>query len=159
MVCLMSSEITVSKPDWPWECLGLFEMHRDLALLGGRIVSPDGTTLDGGRFLGFGRGCDCPDKGRAKGDFGYQAQLWKQRSVSAVPSRFCVFDASFLRSFLETSGFVQHGKIQAIGSWAGAYARRRGKRVVYSPFIEAVSAGSCDEQLTDFDIATFVTMN
>lgn len=134
LICLVSNQVEIQNSEWPWECLALMELHDDVAVVGGRLYDRNQIILDGGRHLGFGAGCDCPDRGRHIGDVGYRAQMWKQRSVGAVPSQFCVFDTAFLKAVLR-NGCGSSATLINLGAWAGAYALRAGHRVVYSPFL------------------------
>ncbi len=139
LVRLISEELTVDNSEWPWEALALMELHPDVAVVGGPVHDRRGVLVDAGRYLGFGDGCGCPDIGRTVHDRGYFAQLWKQRSVSAVSTRFCVFDAAFLTDLLRDCGHWKHVSLAWLGAWAGAFALRTGRRVVYSPFFSAAS--------------------
>jgi hypothetical protein len=87
----------------------------------------------------FGDGCGCPLRGVRRQDAGWNALHYKQRSVSAVSSQFCIFEAAFLAEFLEVC--PPEATLPFLGAWAGAYALRTAKRVVYSPFL----AGRTDE--------------
>jgi hypothetical protein len=103
--------------------------------------------------LGFEGGAGCPDAGRPAIDPGYFAQMWKQRSVSAVSSQFAVMRASFLRELpAEVS-------IPFLGAWAGASALRLKKRIVYSPFLSAVSGIDWDSLVTAGERESFQKVN
>ena|SRR5215813_1257728 len=107
----------------------------------------------GGTVSWIGRGCETPDRGTALGSFGYFGQLRKQHSVSAVTSRFCVVDESFLRS--ATLG--RHSK--TLGAWLGASAKRARRRVVYSPFLHGWTEEDWEEPVSDQEVRDFVTAN
>ena len=66
--------------------------------------------------------------------------MWKQRTVDAVSPRFCVFDAEFLAGLIAQ---IQQPRctLDELGLAAGVHARRIGRRVVYSPFLTAMSSG------------------
>jgi len=143
--------------DWIWEAIGLMELFPDTVMVGGRICR-DGTVLAAGSYFGFGRGCDSPDRGRAIGDPGYFAQMWKQHSVSAVSSQHAVIDPRFLLEFIEQLPAARVG-IPYLGAWLGAYARRTGRRVVYTPFMTATCDTDWDALVSDEERAAFVATN
>ena len=118
-----------------YEAMGLFELFPDTAIVGGRILR-DHRVLSAASYFGFGRGCDSPDRGRAVHDPGYFAQMWKPHSASAVPVHHCVVDASFFREFVSHDGHAQVS-MRHLGAWLGAFARARGRRVIYTPFLGA----------------------
>lgn len=134
LVCLVSQQLKIENREWPWEALGLFERFSDAAMVGGRIHDRRGNILDAGRFWTFDAGCSSPDAGRSLHDAGYFTQMWKQRTVDAVPGTFCVFEGSFLRNFL-TSIKDKAITPDALGPLAGAYATKCGRRVIYTPFL------------------------
>jgi isocitrate lyase len=108
-------------------------------MIGGHIRNSAQVTMSAGYVLGFGGGCGCPDLGRPAVDPGYATQLRKQRSVSAVSSQFAVFRASFLTELLNDLNGGTSTSICMLGAWAGAYALRNRKRVIYSPYLSGVS--------------------
>jgi hypothetical protein len=120
---------------WALEAMGLFELFPDTAIVGGRLHQ-NGRIVDAGAYFGFGRGCDSPDRGRSLEDPGYHVQAWKPHSVSAVPFDHCVLDSHFAANAL--SMLVPLGaSLDQLGAWLGAAARRRERRVVYTPFLSA----------------------
>lgn len=135
LVHLIANDTSPDNDEWAWEAIGLFDLHPDAVAVGGRIHR-DGIVLETGRFLGFGDGCGCPDRGRPMTDPGYAAQVWKPRSVSAISAMHAVFDAAFLAEAL-TTAMAHGGSIPHLGAWAGGHAKRAGRRVIYSPFLSA----------------------
>ncbi len=142
LVCLVSEDLEIDRDDWLWDAVSLFEKHPDAVMVGGRIRNNRGEIVSAGLVLGFEDGVGCPDAGRPAIDPGYFAQMWKQRSVSAVSSQFGVIRASFLREL------PADASIAFLGAWAGAAALRLGKRIVYSPFLSAVSDVNWDALVT-----------
>lgn len=137
LVCLLAPGVEALEVDWAWEALGLLELNPDAVMVGGRIVDENDRLLDAGQVLGFGQGCDSPDKGRGVLDPGYGVWLWKQHSVSAVSSAFCVFRADYLSNLL--ARVPAGASLPYLGAWAGAHALRTGRRIIYSPFLLARS--------------------
>ena len=137
LVCLLSDEVKPDNSGWLWEALGLFERFPDTAMVGGRIHNTAGQITSAGYVLGFGRGCDCPERGRAAVDPGYFGQMLKQRSVSAVSSQFAVLRAGTVKELAKTLPSI--ASLAMLGEWVGAWALRNGKRVIYSPFLSGAS--------------------
>lgn len=158
LVALVSDRVQIENDEWPWEALCLMELHPETAIVGGRIQNSHGKIVDAGQYLGFGGGCGCPDVGRTVHDSGYFAQMWKQRSVSAVPSQFCVFDGAFLREVLNRIG-RRHVSLPFLGAWAGAHALAARRRVVYSPFLSATSDDDWARRVTTEERAEFMAVH
>ena len=137
LVCLLADELQLDNSGWLWEALGLFERFPDTAMVGGRIRNSAGQITSAGYVLGFGRGCDCPERGRSVVDPGHFGQMLKQRSVSAVSSQFAVLLAGTVKELAKTVPSI--ASVAMLGEWTGAWALRSGKRVIYSPFLSAAS--------------------
>lgn len=153
----VGADVEVDNPQWPGEALGLFELHPDTAMIGGRIRNRQGIITDAGHYFGFGGACGCPDRGRSSSDSGYFMQMWKQRSVSAVSTQFAVVCAKFLLEFL---GEHRHpASLAFLGAWAGAHALRVGRRVVYSPFVSGISDVDWETLVTGSERSLFANAN
>ncbi len=136
LVVFLDDTLQIEGDEWAWEALGLIERHPEIGVVGGRIIDSKRRVVDAGRYFGRGGRLFCPDAGRAAGDPGYFHQMWKQHCVDAVSPRFCVFEATFLGELLSQVMPVQF-TLADLGSVAGGYAARTGRRVVYSPFLSA----------------------
>jgi glycosyltransferase involved in cell wall biosynthesis len=123
-VCLLEEGLEPERRDCLWEAQGLFERFPDAVMVGGWIAS-GGQVEDGPRVLGFDGGCGCPDRGRPVVDPGYFTQMRKQRSVSAVSSRFAVVRAEDFRSM----------ERDLSGSRMGEWAMETNRRIIFSPFL------------------------
>ena len=153
LVHLLWSDTTIEEQEWPWEAMAHFELFADTVMIGGRLH--DGRRIrSAARYFGFGSGCDSPDRGRQLADPGYFAQMWKQRSVSAVSIQHCVVRPEFLR---KTLGPLSAAGVSLAGlsPWLGAAARAAGSRVVYSPFFSASTSIDLDGQVTAVEGAAF----
>jgi hypothetical protein len=159
LVAFVSEGLEIQHPEWAWQALGLTELHRDLVLVGGRISSPEGVVTDAGRYLGYGRGCDCPDRGRPSAHLGYHAQMFKERSVDAVPLQLCVFKTEFLAELLANRRVLNQATLFSLPLWAGAAARRSGARVAYSPFLAARTSEDWLHRISEEDQRNFVRHN
>jgi hypothetical protein len=159
LVAFVSESLEIQHSEWAWQALGLMELHSDLVLVGGRICSPEGTVTDAGRYFGYGRGCDCPDRGRPMANVGYHAQMHKERSVDAVSLQLCVFKAEFLADLLANRCVQNQATLFSLAMWAGAVARRNGARVAYSPFLAGRTSEDWQHRISEEDQRNFVRHN
>ncbi len=145
-----------SDDEWAWEAIGHFELWPETVMIGGRTIDRTQHVVAAGAVFGFGRGCDCPDRGRHADDPGYFATMLKQRSVSAVSSQHCLIDAAFLAEMLPQLADIP---VVMLGPWLGAEARRNGRRVIYSPFLRADAMDDFEQYITDPLVKDFVREN
>ncbi len=157
LVCLVANDLQIDRADWLWEAVGLFERFPDAVMIGGHIRNSAQVTMSAGYVLGFGGGCGCPDRARPAIDPGYATQMRKQRSVSAVSSQFAVLRADFLKELVQDQS--AHTSIFMLGAWAGAHALRNGKRIIYSPYLSAVSDLDWDALAKPQELAEFALKN
>ncbi len=134
---LRQTGLEIADPDWEGEALGLFRLYKDAVMIGGRIWNRKGEISDAGLVFGPEGDAVCPYAGRRISDPGYFGQLWKQRSVDAVSTRFCVVNTDFLAQVLER--LPESSTPPTLGLWLGAEAHRTGKRVIYTPFLAGIS--------------------
>ncbi len=135
-VHLLASDCEPTDDGWRAEADTLFGLFSDCVIVGGRIHDA-AIISEAGYVFGYGGGIGCPDAGRAVRDPGYFAQMWKPRSVAAVSARHCVVERTFLTHCL--SSMPADVSVSLLGPWLGARAARAGKRVIYSPYVEAVA--------------------
>ena len=157
LVCLVANDLHIDRADWLWEAIGLFERFPDTVMIGGCLRNSAQLTMSAGYVLGFGGGCGCPDRGRPAVDPGYATQLRKQRSVSAVSSQLAVFRAGFLTELLKDLSVGT--SVCMLGAWAGAYALRKRKRIIYSPYLSGVSDLDWDALAKPEEVAEFERKN
>src|SRR5207245_216648 len=81
LTLLVSEGVRPTHDEWPWEAMGLVERFPDTAVVGGRLLHPDGTLWSAGEVIGFESLVGSPDRGRHALDPGYFAWLKKQRTV------------------------------------------------------------------------------
>jgi hypothetical protein len=139
---VISDDVDPEGDDWPWEAVGLAELHPDTALVAARILNPDRVVLAGQEILGFDGIAGCPDRGRAENDPGYFALALKQRSVSAVHSSFFIARTDFLIDAI--GSFPPTASFPFLGVWLGARALEKGRRVAFSPLVQAVARPGFD---------------
>lgn len=131
-------KVGAPQQEWINDVLLHFELFSDTVMLGGRIFNTQGQVVSAGNFFGYKDGCGCPDQLRPFYDRGYFGRLWKPHSVASVSSQHIVFDTAFLIEFLESCN-NPNISIYYLGEWAGAFARRLRKRVVYTPHLTSVT--------------------
>jgi len=157
LLCFMREDLAIENADWGWEALGLFELFPDTVMLGGLIRNETGEILEAGLQLGYRGACGSPDRGRKRSDPGYFGQAWKQRSVSAVSLHCAVVKPTFL---LETLQQLPPGaSLPFLGAWLGAYALRKGGRVVYSPFLGGACNTAWNASITIDEENLFTSLN
>lgn len=125
----------ISEDEWYWEAVGTFELFPDSVMIGG-LIHNGGRVVADAFVFGFEDSCKSPHRGRSLEDPGYFAQLRKQRSVSAVSIAHCVVDRRFLADALDALHGT-HATLRTLGLWLGEQAARRGRRVVFTPFLRA----------------------
>jgi len=114
-----------------WEAMRLWEMHGDVAVIGGRILDKMGTivascaTLDAPSYAGLRR--DEP------GPF---AMALKPQTATRVPGAYFFCRTELLRAAL--SGGGDGADPDALAERVAGLARDRGLRMAYSPLIEGV---------------------
>jgi glycosyltransferase involved in cell wall biosynthesis len=155
LVHILWNGITPDDDEWRWDAAGLLEMFSDAAMVGGTLHDGRKVTAGPGVF-GFGDGFGCPDEGRALGDPGYSAIMGKARSVSCVAGAHCVVRRDFLLKTLPVLTAENVG-VSMLGPWLGALARQTGRRVLYSPFMQARARNGWDDSATPRARAQFLS--
>jgi hypothetical protein len=140
LLAVVGEQLTPVTMDWPWEALGVFELHPDTAMVGGRVFDAAGRVVSAGEVFGMDGLLGCPDRQWHDGHPGYYGLFICQRTVDAVASGFFVSKAGFLREAL--AGLPDTCTPALLGGWLGAIARRWGRRVVYSPHLAAITQGN-----------------
>jgi glycosyltransferase involved in cell wall biosynthesis len=136
-VAFIGEDVEIEHHGWTAEVLAISEVHRDVVMVGGRIRNRKGLITTAGQYFGVCGVCGCPYRGLRAEDPGYFAQIWKQRSVSAVATQFAVVKARFL--FEIAPEIPPMTSLPFLGAWIGARAQRRNRRVAYSPFLTGIS--------------------
>lgn len=137
LVHLYWDGISPDNDEWIWETIAMIELFPDTVMVGGSLHDSK-KILSGARYFGFGNGFDSPERGRLLSDPGYFANMWKQHSVSAISTGHCVVRYGFLKDSLREL-IQEQVSLNMLGPWLGALAREAGKRVVFSPFMNAVA--------------------
>lgn len=112
----------------------LFQAFPNTVMVGGRLH--DGRAIvEAGYVFGYHGPIGCPDVGRPLSDPGYFTQGWKPRSVAAVSARLAIVRREFLAAFARE--MTCDLDPATLGLWLGFFARSRGERVVYTPYVGA----------------------
>ena len=120
--------------DWLWEAIKWFELQPDTAIVGGRLVDDDGVVVDAG--LGRRGHQVLPVyRGLRRNDPGAFALALKAQTNHAPAEGFFVGHRAFLRSAVES--VLRDGFSAPFAATLGALACTAGRRVVYSPLLEA----------------------
>ncbi|MBV8866981.1 MAG: glycosyltransferase [Acidobacteriaceae bacterium] len=145
-VYFMGGDVQVDNPSWQWEALGITELHPDTVMVGGLIRNSQGQIVEAGLQFDPDGVCTNPNYGKPANDPGYFGQTWKQRSVGAVSTRFSAVKARFLIELLRQS--QADASLARLGTFAGAYAAETGRRIVYTPFLSALSNVDWDQPVS-----------
>ena len=156
-VCFVNEGVRIGNPDWPWEAWGLFELFPDTVMIGGSISNGAGIILEADRHFGFEGLCGCPNRGRSVSDPGYFAQMWKQRSVSAVSLQFAVANAQYLLKILRQ--VPAEASLSFGGPWIGAEAIRDKRRIIYTPFLSGVTKSDIEQSIDENEREVFLQTN
>jgi glycosyltransferase involved in cell wall biosynthesis len=120
--------------DWLWEAIKWFELLPDTAIVGGRLVDDHGIVVDAG--LGRRGHQVLPVyRGLPRTEPGAFALALKAQTIHAPAEGFFVGQRAFLRSAVES--VLRGGFSASFAATLGALARNAGRRVVYSPLLEA----------------------
>ena len=134
-VHLLDAEAEVEDNEWYWEVIGLFELFVDTVMIGGLLH--DGRKVVACSYaFGYEDSVESPHRGWSVNDPGYFAQLRKPRSVSAVSIAHCVIDRQFLMETLDRLRGTS-ATMRSISLWLGGHAARRGRRIIFTPFMKA----------------------
>ncbi|MEO8519728.1 MAG: glycosyltransferase [Acidobacteriota bacterium] len=136
LLALADASLFPVTDEWLWEMVGLKESYPDTVAVGGRILDASGRVVSGPLVFGYDGPVGSPDRGRATADAGYFGSALKQQSTSAVDGRLCGVDPGFLGA-LAAAGKPFPDSLVTLGPWLGLQALDQGRRVVFSPFIEA----------------------
>ena len=120
--------------DWFWEAVKWFELQPDTAIVGGRLVTDDGRVVDAG-LARRGHQVLPVYRGLRRTDGGPFALALKAQTVHAPAEGFFVGQRAFLRTAVES--VLQDGFNASLAATLGAVARTAGRRVIYSPLLEA----------------------
>ena len=134
-VAFVSQNVTVQE-GWVWEADRLLRLHAEVALVAARILDGSGIVLSGGQVFGFGGIAGSPDAGRADTEPGPYGIALKPRCVSAPHPWFFVARRTNLVEALRAMPIQANWA--ALGTWLGGMFAETGRRVAFSPNLNAV---------------------
>ena len=121
---------------WSWEADRLFRLHPEVALVAARILDDSGLVLSAGQAFGFGGIAGSPDAGSAETEPGPYGIALKPRCVSAPHPWFFVVRRTDLVEGLRT--LPVQASWPALGTWLGGVFAETGRRIAFSPCLNAV---------------------
>jgi len=134
-VAVISQNVTV-KEDWIWKPDRLLRLHPELALVGARILDDSGLVLSAGQVFGFGGIAGSPDAGRLETEPGPYGIALKPRCVSAPHPWFFVARRTDMVEAFRT--LPVQANWPALGTWLGGVFAETGRRIAFSPHLNAV---------------------
>jgi O-antigen biosynthesis protein len=135
LVAVVAPEVLPLTTDWPWEAVALFEAVPDAVMVGGCLLDQAGKIASAGEVLGMDGILGSPFKGKDFGTHEAYGMAICQRTVSAVSGHFFIARAEFLKQALTGRALsVQSPLLPAL---LGVQARIQGRRVLYTPHIQA----------------------
>ena len=138
LILFCSDAIEVEDGNWSWEALKLLELHRDVSMVGGRLLK-DNRIVDGGRVFEENGQLVCPDKGQHAEASGHFSLSVKQHTVNTVPVDFFVARREFLT--LALGRLPSIARLSHLSMWMGSAALEQKSRVAFSPFINVIVKG------------------
>ncbi len=120
------------------EAVKIFEFHDDVAVVSGRLVNGAAVTAAGWMTDAAGQ-LHAPYDGLALSDPGPFVLGWKPQSISAGVIDVCIVKAEFLKEALAAA--PARLVLEELGLWLGAWAAKSGRRIAFSPLIEAKICG------------------
>jgi glycosyltransferase involved in cell wall biosynthesis len=146
-VLVLREGVSPTGDEWPWEAVGLFALHADLALLAGRVINPDRIVLGGPeRFTDHAGDPACPYRGLPAHHPGEYALALKPQTVELPNSAFFLARTDFLRDAL--AQLPPTATLAYLGPWLALVARRQNLRTGFSPLIQADARPYLDVQMT-----------
>ena len=150
LVALVDTAVSITSDGWLWELVGLKEAFANAVMLGGRLVDSNGRVVSGAGIFGLGAGVDSPDRGRSESDAGYFGTALKQCSTDVVSGALCGYDPAFLLTIpLETLSSPEAAALAV-----ALAAQRSGRRVIFSPFVQARPASRASDNFSLLSISS-----
>jgi O-antigen biosynthesis protein len=130
---VLNGGLQPSNDEGPWDAMRLFEMHHDVAAVGGRILDTEGRVVACCE-TSAGKQAQTGWIGRPSTDPGEFAMALKPQTATTLPEGYFFCRASMLRSVLAAD---QISGAQQIAPHIADVARQRAMRIAYSPLLEA----------------------
>jgi glycosyltransferase involved in cell wall biosynthesis len=117
------------------EAAKLFELHRDVAIVSGRLVDRQDRVVASGWVLDEWGGFVAPYDGMRRADPGPWALALKAQSIASPAEGLFLVQVEFLRK--ARNAVPRDLPWRDFGAWLGGRAFAAGLRVAYSPLVEA----------------------
>jgi GT2 family glycosyltransferase len=145
-VALLNNDLTVITPDWLEEMVGQ-ALQPGVGAVGARLIYPDDRIQHAGVILGGGGIAAHAHKDLPRANHGYFSRAILVQELSAVTAACMLVRRS---AYLEVGGFDdKHLKVAFNDVDFCLRLRRRGYRVVYTPYAEFYHAESASRGLED----------
>ena len=141
-IVLLDRHARPTSQEWVWEATKWFELQPDTAIVSGRLLDEHDTVLDAG--IG-GPEHAALYRGLQRGDPGAFALALKAQTVETPANGFIVVDRAFLQDAVDEA--LRVGVSGSLVEELGRVAAATGRRVVYSPLVEARLVRSDDDAL------------
>ena len=132
---ILDQQLRPSNDEGAWDAMRVFEMHDDVAAVGGRIVDAQGLVVACAETLA---GPDMARQwiGRSSRDPGPLALALKPQTAIRIAEGYFFCRHDILRAALSEGGELQH-----LAQRLAEAAHSRGKNLAYSPLVEAEYCG------------------
>jgi glycosyltransferase involved in cell wall biosynthesis len=130
---ILDEKLRPSNDEGPWDAMRLFEMHGDVAAVGGRIMDAEGRVVACCETLAR---CEAATEwvGRSRGDPGGFALALKPQAAMRIAEGYFCCRTELFRT-IATVGEVY--MVEQMAGLIGEAARTRGMKLAYSPLMEA----------------------
>ena len=133
-VAVVSDSVCPSGDAWVWEAIRLFELHHDVAVVGGRVYDDQKVVIDTGRRFGPWSDGYRDFAGLLRTDPGPFALALKPHSIDVPVEVPIVVDRSFLCNAL---ALTQERAPERLAQLLAIAAAKERRRIVYSPLLDA----------------------
>jgi glycosyltransferase involved in cell wall biosynthesis len=144
IVVVLDDALRPSNDEGPWDAMRLFEMHADVAAVGGRILDAQSRVVACSEVLA---GRDVTDNwiGKSSHDPGSFALALKPQSATTLADGYFFCRSSLFRSIMATT----HGSMAQpqLGVRLAKAADLGGMKLAYSPLVEATIRESTDMKI------------
>lgn len=142
-LAIRRADVDIREPDWLLEGIGWLELVADIDVVGPRALDARGRVLTAGDFADADGAWRTPDRGRDAADPGALAMALKPRCCDAVHSGAIVVRGEALAAAAaDLAASTLPLPAAVLGAGLAASARRRGRRVVATPFVTVVDGGA-----------------
>ncbi|MCA2966121.1 MAG: glycosyltransferase [Burkholderiales bacterium] len=143
-VLLLGDGIEPEGEGWWWEAVKLFELHPEIALVGGLLTDRSDRVLRGLEVLDEAGGIHAPQRGARAQDAGPFALWLKPQCVDGAATAFCMVETELLRRSLEE--LPAETPLHGLGWRLAAQGRAEGRLAAWSPLMRATATAEAAEE-------------